>query len=248
MRVAAEPRDLRQVQRERDAGDRARARRAAARARRRAASPATRSSRAARPRPPPAAPRAAAREQRRRPAVQDGLGGGHRHDEVGLDERPVDRERDAARASELDEIVGLGVVDDHPAAEAPPELGRDEQADLARRRPPLQPAGDEDRHAARRRAARARRRRPRSPRGAGRRPRPGSAATAARSRASPCRPASTSCASGSPASGKRSASRTAAPTSVDRLARRRRPQHDAVLGDVGATIREPERSGIRARR
>ena len=42
-------------------------------------------------------------------------------------------------AAELDEVVGLRVVHDHAPAEAAPELGRDQQPDLARRRPPQQP-------------------------------------------------------------------------------------------------------------
>ena len=89
---------------------------------------------------------AARREQRRRAAVQHRLRGGHRDDEIGLDERRVDAERTLPACAELDEVVGLGVVDDHAAPEAPAELGRHEQADLARRRPPQQAARDEDRH------------------------------------------------------------------------------------------------------
>ena len=89
--------------------------------------------------------------------------------------------------AELDEVLGLGVVDDDAAAEAPPELGRDEQADLARRRPPQQAAGDEDRQPGDAEPLELvdRRRDRVVPRPV--RARPGSAATAARSRPSRCR-------------------------------------------------------------
>ncbi len=86
-------------------------------------------------------------QERRRPAVQHRLRRGHGDDEVGLDERAVDRDGGVPQLPELDEVVALGVVDDHAAAEAPPELGRDEQADLAWARPPVEAARDEDRHA-----------------------------------------------------------------------------------------------------
>ena len=85
-------------------------------------------------------------EQRGRTAVQDRLGGGHGDDEVGLDEGRVDAQLHVAGTSEIDEVLGFGVVDDHAAAEPPPELRRHEQADLARGRAAQQSARDEDRH------------------------------------------------------------------------------------------------------
>ncbi len=70
----------------------------------------------------------------------------HRHDQVGLDQRRIDPERHGADPADVDEIVGLGVVHDHAAAETPPELGRNEEPDVARRGSPQQPARDENRH------------------------------------------------------------------------------------------------------
>ena len=131
---------------------------------------------------------AAARgEQRGRAAVQHGLGGGDGDDEIGLDERRVDAQRHVAGLAELDEVVGLGVVHDHAALEATAELGRDEQADLARRRAPQQAAGDEDRHLCDAEAVELVDDRGDRHRAAGRAAPPGSAATAARSRPSLCR-------------------------------------------------------------
>ena len=96
VRVAAE--HVRQVEHERHAERSACAPRAAARARARGPSPATCPSRAATPRPIAAQRLAAAGlEQRGRPAVQHGLGGGHGHDQVGLDERARDAQRHRAR-------------------------------------------------------------------------------------------------------------------------------------------------------
>ena len=80
------------------------------------------------------------------PPFEHGLGRGRRDDEVGLDERPVDAERDVAGDAEVGHVLGLRVVHQHAALEAPPELGRDEQPDLARGRAPEEAAGDEDRH------------------------------------------------------------------------------------------------------
>ena len=80
------------------------------------------------------------------------------------------------------------------------------------------------------RAARARRRRRRSRAAADRRRRPESAATAARRRSSRASPRRASASSGAPSSGNRSASRTAARDVGDAVARRRRPQHERVVG------------------
>ena len=145
VRVAAE--DVRQVEHERHA-ERRRARgEQPLELRAPDPSPATCRARAATPRPIAAQRLAAAGlEQRGRPAVQHGLRGGHGHDQVGLDERARDAQRHRPGRADLDEVLGLGVVDDHAPAEAPPELGRDEEPDLARRRPPQEPARDEDRH------------------------------------------------------------------------------------------------------
>ena len=76
--------------------------------------------------------------------MQNRLGSGHRDDQVGLDERRVHAERDVALLPELDEIFGLRVVHDHAALEAPPEVGRHERPDLTRRGAAHQAARDED--------------------------------------------------------------------------------------------------------
>ena len=91
-----------------------------------------------------------AAQERRGPACDHRLGCGNRHDEIGLDQRARDAQRHVAGRSELDQVLGLGVVDDHLSAEAPPEVGAEEQADLARRQPLVEPGGDGDRHASRR--------------------------------------------------------------------------------------------------
>ena len=89
---------------------------------------------------------AARREEGGRASVQHRLGRGRGHDEVGLDERLVDAERDVAGDAEVRHVLRLRVVHEHAALEPPPELGRDEQPDLARGRAPEEAAGDEDRH------------------------------------------------------------------------------------------------------
>ena len=79
-------------------------------------------------------------------AVQHRLRCGHRDDQIRLDEGAVHPQGDLAQLPEPDEIVGLHVVHDQPPAKPPPKLGGDERGDLARRRPPQEAAGDEDRH------------------------------------------------------------------------------------------------------
>ena len=128
-------RQHRVVERERDAHAPRPRGRARARGRRRAASPATRPSRAASTRPPARSatgrsPRASAAG----PAVADGLGGAHGHDEVGLDQAAVDAQRRRSRScrrrpGRRPRRRGL-----HPAVEAPRELRRDERARSAWRR------------------------------------------------------------------------------------------------------------------
>jgi hypothetical protein len=78
--------------------------------------------------------------------VQHGLGGGDGDDQISLGQRRVDTKGDSSDSADVDEILGLRVVDDHPSTETSPELGRHEEADLARRGSPQQSAGDQDRH------------------------------------------------------------------------------------------------------
>ena len=61
--------------------------------------------------------------------------------------RSVSTSAESTRSAgaDLDRALVLDVVDDQPPAEAAAELGQDELPDLARRRAPLQPARDEDR-------------------------------------------------------------------------------------------------------
>ena len=129
--------------------------------------------------------------------------------------------------AEVDEVVGLRVVHDDAAPEAPAKLRREEQADLARRRAPHEAACDEDRHRADAEPLelvgdRRDRLVPRPDLDAG----IGSDGCSITIVAEP-HPRSRS-ASGGPASGKASASRTAAPTSSIASRGRRRPQHDVV--------------------
>ena len=249
VRVAAE--HARQVERERDAGHRHARREQPLELDARAASPATRSSRAATTAP---AARSAWRPQALRsadgPAVQHGLGRGHGDDEVGLDERAVDRERACSRAAPSSTRSSA-------SASWTTTLPRKRRRNSGATRSPIsrgagapaEAAGDEDRHA--------RDAEPLElvggrgdrvlPRVGGRRT--GSAATAARSRASPCRRGARAARAARPASGNRSASRTAAPTSSIASPGARRPQHDAVRrGRRRPRAREPLSSGTRVTR
>ena len=94
---------------------------------------------------PPArsAAASAGREQHAGPAVADGLGRAHRHHEVGLDEAAVDAQGHVPGRPDLDEVVGLDVVHLHAAAEAPREIGRDEQLQPVAARSRREPGGDE---------------------------------------------------------------------------------------------------------
>ena len=136
VRVAAE--DVRQVEHERDAVDRHARREQPLELDARASSPASdavSSSEAA-----PDGPQRLARA--RRAASADGPPCSTVSAAVTVTTRSVStsagetRSGSPRRRAELDQVVGLGVVDDHAAAEAAAELGRDEQPDLARRRTP----------------------------------------------------------------------------------------------------------------
>jgi hypothetical protein len=70
-------------------------------------------------------------EKRGGPAVEDGLGGGDRRHDVGVDESRVDAKRDSARALELDEVGALGVVHLYAPVETAGEGRRDERLQLA---------------------------------------------------------------------------------------------------------------------
>ena len=83
-------------------------------------------------------------------AVENGLGGGDTEDEIGLDQERVDAQRRPAGVADVDEVGCLGVVDLDPAVEAPGERRREQRLELALARPPVEPAGDEDRLARRR--------------------------------------------------------------------------------------------------
>ena len=229
--VAAE--DVREVEHERDAVDRHRARRAAARARRASVQPCDEDVSSSDVAPDA---RSTSREQARTsadgPAVQDGLGRGHGDDEIGLDERGGDPERPARDRAELDEVArprrrgrsaGRGSGGGTPAARGARSRAARGAGRGRRRRGSSR---------ARRRAARAPRRSPRSPPGAGRARTRAPAGAASRSRPWPCRRASRARPAAAPESGKRSASRVAAPTRVQHVRRRRRPQDDAALGHV----------------
>ena len=91
------------------------------------------------------------REQGSRSAVEHGLGGGHRDDDVCLGERGVDPER-AIGVGDLDEILALGIVDLDPPVEAARELRRDEELEVAVSRATAQSAGHEQRLAVERRS------------------------------------------------------------------------------------------------
>ena len=86
-------------------------------------------------------------EQDGRAAVDHALGGAERHDEIRLDERPVDAQQHASGRAQLDELRVLGVVDRDRAGEAASEGGGDdpEALQVALRRPALEAAGDEQR-------------------------------------------------------------------------------------------------------
>ena len=156
---------------------------------------------------------AARRQQCGGAAVQHRLGRRHRDDEVGLDERRIDaqrhvRRRVRGRRDRRPRRRARSRARGNAAGTRVARAGRSRAAlsvATARRRRGSSPGGL--------RAGRARRRQRRSPRGAGRTARPGSAATAARSRSSQCRRASRAPRAARPPSGNASASRTAAPTS-----------------------------------
>jgi hypothetical protein len=85
------------------------------------------------------------RQERCGPAVQDRLGRGHRHDDVGLDQSGVDLQRSAVRVAEVDEVRALGVVHLDSTVEAAGELRRDEQLELAVSGLAAEAGGDEER-------------------------------------------------------------------------------------------------------
>ena len=65
-------------------------------------------------------------DERCGPPVEHALGGRHDDDDVGLDERGVNSQRNRARDAEVDEVVALDVVDLHVPVEATRELVGDE--------------------------------------------------------------------------------------------------------------------------
>ena len=77
--------------------------------------------------------------------MEDGLRGRDGDDEVGLDERRVDAQGDVAVVAEVDEVVRLGVVHEDASFEPTPEVRRNEDPDLPRRRPAREAARDQDR-------------------------------------------------------------------------------------------------------
>ena len=76
--------------------------------------------------------------------MQDRLGRGDGDDQVRLHQCRVDAQVDPARRPEVDEIVSLGVVDDHPPLEPSTKVRGHEETDLPRRRPARQASGNED--------------------------------------------------------------------------------------------------------
>jgi hypothetical protein len=75
--------------------------------------------------------------------MQDGLGGGDRHDEIGANEGGVDAKRDRAGNPDLDEILALGVMHFDVAVKASRELRGDQCLELLVTRAPCEPARDE---------------------------------------------------------------------------------------------------------
>ena len=132
---------------------------------------------------------------------------------------------------ERDEVRRLGIVHLDRAAEAARELRRHELLDLALGRASRQAAGDEDRRAApreyRARSSSSIATASAAARGSTGVPGIGCAVGSMTTVARP--PRGTRLSSGSPASGKRSESRTAAATSATGIARRRRREHDRVV-------------------
>ena len=84
-------------------------------------------------------------EERGRSSVQHRLGGADDDDEVGVDERRVHAQRRLRRVLQLDELGVLDVVDDDTPVEPPRQLRGHERPELPLRRAPREPAGDEDR-------------------------------------------------------------------------------------------------------
>ncbi len=77
--------------------------------------------------------------------MQDGLGRGDHHDDIGANECGVDAKRDRADTADLDEILALGVMHLDVAVEAPRELRRDQCLELFVARAACEPARDEQR-------------------------------------------------------------------------------------------------------
>ena len=79
--------------------------------------------------------------------MENRLGRAHGEHEIGVEERPVGADRHVARHLEVDELRILGVVDHDLAVKAPREAGGDdaEAFELAAMRPPREPGGDEQR-------------------------------------------------------------------------------------------------------
>ena len=87
----------------------------------------------------------AAREQHAGPAVDDGLGRAHAHDDVCVDELACDPLLAAVLAGDLHEVRIFGVVHLHLAVERARERRREEPVELSAPRPPAEAGGDEDR-------------------------------------------------------------------------------------------------------
>ncbi len=176
--------------------------------------------------------RAGGADERCGAAVEHGLGRGHGHHEIGVDEHAGCTRSSVRPASPTDdELVRLGVVHLDPAAERTRGRRREQGLELAAPGPSLEPAGDEQRLPLRGdpQALELADRRPRAPPAGDRPAHPAAAAPAARRRASPCRPASRAPRAAGPTAG--SAASPARP--------RRRRRSPPAAAAAGAGARRP---------
>ena len=247
IRVAAQrAAEARQVEHERDAEQGRALARSSARARPPRSQPRDRSSRAATRPARPGARRGRTRgEERRRAAVEHGLGGGHRDDEVGLQRAAVDASGMPSCSPIVDEPV-LDVVhlDARRGSDARTRAGRAARARAVR--PAREPAGDEDRLPLARDAEplelvrRRRRARPGADRPVADGNRECGRIDNDRRRVPPGAPSPR-------AAGRRAGSaRRRGPRRRfgDGLGGRRRPEHDRVSGAVTTATRDPQQDRI----
>ncbi len=82
--------------------------------------------------------------------MEYGLGCADGDDKIGLEQRRVTAERHALSVADVDELLGLAIVDDDASAVVARPGGSQQLLEVTSRRPLLEPAGDEERVAIRR--------------------------------------------------------------------------------------------------